>query len=49
MKRPSIPTTSCKIPVDRAKPDGVRTLDELSETASAQKGWPAPRNKTLTK
>ena len=34
---------------DRARQAGVRTLDELSETASAQEGWPAPRNKTLTK
>lgn len=42
MKRPSIPTTFCNISFDRAKHDGVRTRDELSETASAQKGWPAP-------
>ncbi len=44
MKRTATLPTPRSISVDRARHDGVRTLDELSETASAQKGRPAPRS-----
>ena len=42
MRRPSILLTPRNISVDRAKHDGVRTLDEVSGTPSLERDGPHP-------